>query len=93
MSPTQRPTQHAFLGQQPMEPVVGVGDWFVSILITSIPIVNIILLFVWAFGSNTNPSKANWAKAMLIWILIGIVIAVLVAIVVGTAMFHLMSNE
>ena len=93
MSPTQPPAQHVFPGQQPMAPVVGVGDWFVSILITSIPIVNIILLFVWAFGSRTNPSKANWAKALLIWVLIGIVIAVLVLIVIGTAMFHLMRNE
>lgn len=32
----------------------------------------IILLFVWAFGSNTPVSKANWAKASLIWMVIAI---------------------
>jgi len=39
--------------------------------------VNIIMLFVWGFGSGTNPSKANWAKATLIWVLIWIVLGIL----------------
>jgi len=56
---------------------VSVGEWIITILLTSIPIVNIIMLFVWGFGSATNPSKANWAKAMLIWVLIWIVLGIL----------------
>lgn len=47
-------------------------------ILLCIPIVNIILIFVWAFGSNTPVSKANWAKASLIWFLIGIVLWVLI---------------
>jgi hypothetical protein len=43
----------------------------------SFPIVNVVMFFVWAFGSNTNASKANWAKASLIWMLIGIVLSFL----------------
>lgn len=54
--------------QQP----ISIGQWFVTILLTAIPVVNIVMLIIWAFGANTNPSKANWAKASLIWILIGI---------------------
>ncbi|HLP47435.1 MAG TPA: hypothetical protein VK186_26710 [Candidatus Deferrimicrobium sp.] len=57
---------------------VTVGQWMVTILITMIPLVNIIMLFVWGFGSNTNPSKANWAKATLIWFVIVIVLYFLV---------------
>lgn len=53
---------------------VTLGEWLVTMLITVIPIVNIIMLFVWGFGSNTNPSKANWAKATLIWCVIWCVI-------------------
>ncbi len=55
---------------------VSVGEWVLTLLIMVIPLVNLIMLFVWAFGGGTNPSKANWAKASLIWMVIGIVLAV-----------------
>jgi hypothetical protein len=57
---------------------VSLGEWMVTMLITAIPLVNIIMLFVWGFGSNTNPSKANWAKAALIWMVIAVVLYFLV---------------
>ena len=57
--------------------VLTVKDWIITILITSIPLVGFIMLFVWAFGSNENPNKANWAKASLIWVAIGMVLAFL----------------
>lgn len=53
---------------------VSVGDWILTYLLLSIPLVNIVLIFVWAFGQNTPVSKANWAKALLIWALIGFVL-------------------
>ena len=56
---------------------VTIGDWVVTILITAIPLVGLIMLFVWAFSGGTNISKANWAKAMLIWMLIGLVLGIL----------------
>ncbi len=62
---------------------VTLGDWMLTYLLLSIPLVNIILIFVWAFGNNTPVSKANWAKALLIWSLIGIVISVLLFFVMG----------
>jgi hypothetical protein len=53
-----------------------VGDWMLNFLILSIPLVNFIVLLVWAFSSDTNPIKANFSKAALIWmiILVGIYI-------------------
>jgi hypothetical protein len=42
-----------------------------------IPLINIIMLFVWAFGGGAQASKANWAKASLIWIVISIILAIL----------------
>ena len=60
--------------QTPPAPPVTTGDWFVTMLLLVIPFVNLILLFVWAFSGGTNPSKANWAKATLIWMVIGIVL-------------------
>jgi hypothetical protein len=61
----------------PVQPPVAVGDWVVTLLIMFIPLVNLIMLFVWAFSGGTNVSKANWAKATLIWMLIGLVLTVL----------------
>ena len=54
-----------------------VGDWIITSIILAVPIVGFIMLFVWGFGSNTQPSKANWAKATLIMIGISFVIMLL----------------
>jgi len=58
----------------PSEDVVSLGEWILTIFLMWIPIVNFVLLIVWAFGSNTKPSKANWAKATLLWMVIGVVL-------------------
>lgn len=71
---------------------VSIGDWLITILITIIPLVNIIMLFVWAFGSGTNPSKANWAKATIIWIAISIFLAIIVIVVFGAAFLGFMES-
>lgn len=47
-----------------------------------IPLVNLIMMFVWAFSSNTNPNKANYFKAALILFVIYLVLAVLAVAVV-----------
>lgn len=58
---------------QPMS----VGDWLITLIITALPLIGIIMLFVWAFGGDTNPTKANWAKANLILFLIAIVLLII----------------
>lgn len=70
---------------------VKTGDWFLTILITAIPLVGFIMLFVWAFGSGSNESKANWAKATLIWFAISIVIITLITLLFGAAIFSAFS--
>jgi len=59
---------------------VTMGEWFVTWLIMILPIVNIVMMFVWAFGSNTKPSKANLFKLGLLLSLICIVITVVLAV-------------
>jgi heme/copper-type cytochrome/quinol oxidase subunit 2 len=49
---------------------VSMGDWLITFIITCLPVVGIVMLFVWAFGDGTHPSKKNWAKASLILALI-----------------------
>ena len=68
---------------------VKTGEWLVTFLITSIPLIGIIMLFVWAFGSSTNESKSNWAKAILMWFVIVTVIYLLIGLIFGAALFGL----
>ena len=53
---------------------MSVKDWLITMLILVIPIVNIVMLFIWAFG-NPDPRR-NYARASLIWsaIVIGLLI-------------------
>ncbi len=57
---------------------VTVKEWIITMLILMIPLVNIVMVFVWAFGGGTNLSKANYFKAMLIIWAVGIVLWFLV---------------
>ncbi|HLS30378.1 MAG TPA: hypothetical protein VK021_05950 [Flavobacteriaceae bacterium] len=70
---------------------VKVGEWVLTFLIVSIPIVNLVMLFVWAFGNNTNTSKANWAKAGLLWMAIIAVIYIFIALVFGASLYSVYS--
>lgn len=66
--------------QDMTQPTQSVGQWMLTLLITFIPLVNIIMLLVWAFGSNAHPEKANWAKAMLAWFVIFIALSILLTL-------------
>jgi len=58
-------------------PVMSVKDWLITTLICAIPVVGFVMLFVWAFGSEGNPNRANWAKASLIWMAIVFALVIL----------------
>lgn len=65
-------TQEQIIKQN--QSVVTVGDWIITMILMCIPIVNFIMLLIWAFSSSTPVSKANWAKASLIFMIIGFVL-------------------
>lgn len=69
--------------------VMSVGDWVITMLIVAIPLVGIVMLFIWAFGDNTNQNKANFAKAYLIWIAISIALVIMVYAVFFSAIMAL----
>lgn len=73
--------------EQPMS----VGDWMITILLMCIPCVNLVMLFIWAFGSSAPKTKSNYAKATLIWIAIAIVINI-VLYFTGFATFYTYLN-
>lgn len=61
------------------------SEWVVTFIITAIPLVGLIMLFVWGFGSGANPNKANWAKAALLLYAILIVVYILLFVILGVA--------
>jgi len=69
--------------QQATETPVSVGDWMLTLLVLAIPLVGIIMYFVWAFGNTTSKSKANFCKASLIWTGIGVGLYIFFLIVFG----------
>jgi hypothetical protein len=60
---------------EPVRPV-SFGDWLVSVIMTEIPVLNLIMLILWSTEQNTNPNKANWAKAKLVVIGIKVILIV-----------------
>ena len=71
---------------------VTVGEWFLMSLITMIPCVNIIMLFIWAFGKNVKPSKRNYCRYVLIMSLILIIGMVVFMVVAGASAAALLSS-
>jgi heme/copper-type cytochrome/quinol oxidase subunit 2 len=59
---------------------ISFGDWMLTFFVLFIPVVNLVMLAVWALGSSTNPSKANFAKAALVWTLISAVLTFVLVI-------------
>lgn len=70
-----------------MENEMTLGKWLLTILITCIPCVNIIMLFVWAFGSAGYPARKTWAQAQLIFVAICLVLCIILYAIMGAALF------
>jgi isoprenylcysteine carboxyl methyltransferase (ICMT) family protein YpbQ len=81
------------LNQNIKDQPVSVGDWVITYLITLIPLVGFVMLFVWAFGNNTKISKANWAKAALLLFAISLVLGILVSIVFGVGIWSFFNDR
>lgn len=69
-------------------PPMKVGNWIAANLLMLIPIANIILVFMWAFGKNVNPSKKSYFQAYLILMAVGVVLM----IVLWGVLFSLITN-
>lgn len=49
-----------------LEKPMTIGDWILTWILLSIPVVGLIMLFVWALSSNTQKSKQNFARATFV---------------------------
>ncbi len=72
--------------QAEVSPVISTGGWLGTLLLMSIPIVNIILLIVWAASTGENPTRRNFARAYLVIMLISIIVGVALFLGLGAGM-------
>ena len=85
-SPFARPAGGGALAaarSEESESADSVGSWMLTMLLVGIPVFGFIYLLMLAFGSGHSASKRNWAKASLIWMVIGVVLGILLSAVLG----------
>jgi hypothetical protein len=78
--------------QNETAPSLSFGEWLVTLLIMIVPVLNFVMLIVWASDRNTNPNKANWARASLVIIGIQLVIAMFFIGTIIGSLSTLMNN-
>lgn len=88
---TYQPNTGRYEQEQPQE--MTIGKWLLTFLLCIIPIVNIIMLIVWAVGSNPKDGiRKTWARAQLIWMVIMAVISTVLAIGLTTLFVSLLTD-
>ena len=66
-----------------LESPVSIGDWILTWILLAIPLLNIIMLFVWALSSNTKKSKQNFARASFVVFFFFMGLSFLMMVVLG----------
>ncbi|MDY0150901.1 MAG: hypothetical protein RBS43_01355 [Candidatus Cloacimonas sp.] len=62
------PTRRFDYTEAPAAPVMRLLDWLIVLLITIVPVVNVIVLIIWALDDSANPNRTNFARAALIFV-------------------------
>ena len=63
--------------------VMTVGGWMGTFLLLMIPLVNFILVLVWAFGGGTNRNRQNFVRAYILLFIIFALIWILLAVLLS----------
>ena len=76
-----------------LAPVLTVGDWIITLIISMIPIVNFIFFIIWGFFTPTvNPNKKNFAKVAFVFLLISYICAFIFSSIIGI-LFAAVANQ
>ncbi len=67
---------------------VSVGNWIITFIILGIPLINLIMLIVWALGGTPHPSKKTFAQAFFVLLGISLCISVLVTLLLHIFPYH-----
>ena len=63
--------------QTELEVPMTLGEWLITILVLSIPCLNLIMAFVWGFGNGGNINRRNFCRAALIFMAISAVLGII----------------
>lgn len=69
--------QNRIVDQSPLS----VGEYILMMFLMSLPLIGFILTLVWSFGSDVNPNKKNYARAILIIAIIATVLSILTSLI------------
>ena len=75
-----------------MDNEMTLGQWLLTLLLTMIPCVNIVMLFVWAFGNGEYVARKRWAQAQLSFTAIIVVLYIILMVVFGASMTSMMNS-
>lgn len=72
----------------------GVGGWILTYIVMGLPLINIIMLLVWAFGNKTkdDPTFRNWARSILVIALISLVLSVVLVLIAGPTLLAILEQ-
>ncbi len=84
--------QQNYRPQSDVAPVMSTGSWIGTLLLMMIPLVNLILIIVWAASSGENPNRRNFARAYLVMMLISIVLFVIFFVILGVGVSNLLES-
>jgi uncharacterized membrane protein YqjE len=72
--------------------VMSVTDWVITVIIQAIPLVGLIMLFVWAFSGNDNPNRQNYAKAVLLVLAVILVLGFVISLLFSGILLAMLSE-
>jgi hypothetical protein len=70
---------------------LSLGGWIGTLIVLAIPLVNLIMLFVWGFGAG-DIGRKRYCQAMLILAAIGLVLWLIIGLITGFTMFSIFNN-
>jgi hypothetical protein len=67
---------------------VSIGNWILTFILLAIPLVNLIMLIVWAVSSSTHPSKRTFAQAQFVLIALLFCLGLALALLLPLLGYH-----
>lgn len=52
--------------EAPLSPAMRMVDWLIVLIICVLPVVNVIVLIIWALDNKGNPNRKSFSQAMLL---------------------------
>lgn len=77
--------------QTDLEKPLSIKDWLITLLLLSIPIVGLVLMFVWALSENKT-AKKTYCQAMIVYLLIMIGLITFLVLATGASILTAISS-